>query len=58
LRFPRQRRCATQRQNNPTRFTNAVYEKKPAEWKLCYRAGEPAVASAREFADAWLKELS
>ena len=42
---------------NKMRFANAQYEKKPEEWKLCYRAGKEAVESARNFAKAWLSEL-
>ncbi len=39
------------------RFVNAAYEAKPENWKLCFRAGKPAVDAARAFAAAWLKEL-
>jgi flagellar motility protein MotE (MotC chaperone) len=35
------------------RFADARYEGKPAEWKLCYRAGTDAVAAARAAAQAW-----
>jgi hypothetical protein len=40
------------------KFVNAAYEKKPAEWKMAYRAGRPAVEAARTFAKAWLAELN
>lgn len=36
------------------RFEDEDYEQKPAEWKLCFRAGEPSVAAAREIAADWL----
>jgi hypothetical protein len=39
------------------RFVNPAYEDKPAEWKLCYRAGKDTVTAARAAAQAWLKEL-
>lgn len=40
------------------KFVNPAYEKKPAEWKMAYRAGRPAVDAARTFAKAWLTELN
>jgi hypothetical protein len=40
------------------KFVNPAYEKKPAEWKMAYRAGRPAVETARSFAKAWLAELN
>ena len=40
------------------KFVNPAYEKKPAEWKMAYRAGRPAVDAARTFAKAWLVELN
>jgi len=39
------------------RFANEEYESKPAQWKLCFRAGKEAVDAARAFAQAWLAEL-
>ena len=39
-------------------FENQGYEDKPAQWKLCYRAGKDATAAARAAVQAWLKELS
>ncbi len=39
------------------RFANPEYEKKPDEWKLCYRAGKETVEAARNFAKVWLAEI-
>jgi hypothetical protein len=39
------------------RFAEQRYEQKPAEWKLCFRAGKKAVTAARTFATSWLAEL-
>lgn len=39
-------------------FVNPVYEKKPAEWKLAYRAGKPATDAVRTAAQEWLKKLN
>lgn len=38
-------------------FENSTYQNKPAQWKLCYRAGKDATTAARTAAQAWLKEL-
>jgi len=38
-------------------FENQAYEEKPAQWKLCYRAGKEATMAARAAVQAWLKEL-
>lgn len=38
-------------------FVKEAYEKKPAYWKLCFRAGREATEAARAFAQAWLGEL-
>jgi len=38
-------------------FADPTYEKKPAEWKRCYRAGKQPVDAARAFATTWLAEL-
>lgn len=38
-------------------FANAALEAKPAEWKLCFRAGKPATDAARAFARKWLSDL-
>jgi hypothetical protein len=47
----------TTTRNGTVRFTSKEYERKPSEWKLCYRVGEPAVRRARGFAEAWLREI-
>ena len=39
------------------KFTNPVYEKKPKEWKLAYRAGKAATDELRAIAQKWLLEL-
>jgi hypothetical protein len=39
------------------RFANEDHEVKPAEWKICFRAGKEATEAARTFARAWLAEL-
>jgi hypothetical protein len=39
------------------KFVESKYEEKPAQWKLCYRAGREAIAAARAIATAWLNEL-
>lgn len=39
------------------KFVKAAYEKKGAIWKACFRAGQPATTAAKQFAQAWLKEL-
>lgn len=38
-------------------FANPALEAKPAEWKLCFRAGKPATDAARTFAQKWLSDL-
>lgn len=38
-------------------FENPSYEEKPAQWKICYRAGKDATMAARAAVQAWLKEL-
>ncbi len=40
------------------RFADDEYEDKPSDWKICFRAGKEATMAAREFAKAWLAELS
>ena len=42
---------------NGRKFANKLYERKPQEWKLAYRAGREPVEKARKFAEEWLKEL-
>ena len=39
-------------------FSNAAYEKKPRQWKDCFRAGPEAVNAARAAAAAWLKQVA
>lgn len=39
-------------------FSSTVYERKPAEWKECFRAGPEAVNAARAAASAWLKQIA
>ena len=38
-------------------FVNPVYEKKPKDWKLAYRAGKAATDAVRAAAEKWLAEL-
>ena len=38
-------------------FADAVFEAKPAEWKMAFRAGRPATDTARAFAQKWLTDL-
>ena len=38
-------------------FDREDYERKPLEWKICFRAGREATEAARAFAKAWLMEL-
>jgi hypothetical protein len=40
------------------RFADPALERKPAEWKLCYRTGREGVDAARAFATSWLADLS
>ena len=49
--------AATEMKNKAERFVNPAYEKKGDIWKACFRAGQPATAAARQFAQAWLKEM-
>ena len=49
--------AALKEEYHKKKFVNSAYEKKPAEWKMAYRAGKPAVDTARTFAKAWLAEL-
>ena len=39
------------------RFADSQYEAKPAEWKLCYRAGKEPVEAARAFVSDWLRQI-
>jgi hypothetical protein len=38
-------------------FADKSLERKPGNWKYCFRAGQPAVVAARAFAQSWLQEL-
>jgi len=38
-------------------FAAEAFEAKPAEWKMCFRAGKPATDAARAFAQKWLNDL-
>lgn len=38
-------------------FVDEALEAKPAEWKMCFRAGKPATDAARAFAQKWLADL-
>jgi hypothetical protein len=39
------------------RFVDPALEGRPLEWKMCFRAGQPATEAAREIAQDWLKAL-
>jgi hypothetical protein len=39
-------------------FARPEYERKSSQWKMCYRAGKETVGAGREYAAAWLKELT
>ena len=39
-------------------FENPAYEEKPAQWKICYRAGKDATLAARAAVQAWLQQLA
>jgi hypothetical protein len=40
------------------RFVNPAYERRSRDWKMCFRAGKPAVDAARAAADEWLTTLT
>jgi hypothetical protein len=44
-------------QGKVQKFADPALEAKPAEWKMCFRAGKPATDAAREFARKWLADL-
>jgi hypothetical protein len=51
---------AAQVQQGPDKklhFVNAAYERRSTEWKMCFRAGKPAVVAARAAAEEWLNVL-
>lgn len=47
-----------EKRDGKLKFVESKYEEKPAEWKMCYRAGRDAVDAARSVASAWLKEIA
>jgi hypothetical protein len=46
-----------EKRNGAMVFVNPAYERKDANWKLCYRAGRETVEGARAAVQAWLTEL-
>jgi hypothetical protein len=38
-------------------FADPAIEAKPAEWKMAFRAGKPAMEAARAFAQKWLADI-
>jgi hypothetical protein len=38
-------------------FVNTAYERKDNRWKMAFRAGKPAIETARAFAEEWMKEI-
>jgi len=48
--------CKNSRQQH-TCFADPTHEKKPQEWKRCYRAGKQPVEAARALARNWLREI-
>ncbi|HCV43019.1 MAG TPA: hypothetical protein DGH68_06010 [Bacteroidetes bacterium] len=40
------------------RFANPEYERKPDNWKRCYRAGKETIEAGRASAKQWLEELN
>jgi hypothetical protein len=38
-------------------FVNTLYERKPGNWKLAFRAGKEVTTAVRAFAQQWLTEL-
>jgi hypothetical protein len=43
--------------DNKMRFADPALEARPAEWKMCFRAGQAPTLAARELAQDWLKAL-
>ena len=43
--------------NRRGKFLDEVYEAKPNEWKMCYRAGRATGDAIRTFAKQWVAEL-
>lgn len=44
-------------QGKTQKFADPALEAKPADWKMCFRAGKPATDAARDFARKWLADL-
>ena len=44
-------------QGKSRKLADPALEAKPAEWKMCFRAGKPATDAARELARKWLADL-
>ena len=40
------------------RFVDPAYERRSRDWKMCFRAGRPAVDAARAAANEWLETLT
>jgi hypothetical protein len=38
-------------------FVNKEYERKPADWKMAFRAGKDVTGTVQAFAKQWLQEL-
>lgn len=38
-------------------FVNPNYERKDNRWKMAFRAGKPAIETARAFAEQWMNEI-
>jgi hypothetical protein len=39
-------------------FAKTEYERKPDNWKMCFRAGKETVETGRAFAKQWVDELN
>ncbi|MGA9119471.1 MAG: hypothetical protein WB699_08895 [Bacteroidota bacterium] len=39
-------------------FANPEYERKPDQWKMCFRAGKETVEAGRAYVRAWLHDLA
>lgn len=44
-------------QDKVQKFADPALEAKPGDWKMCFRAGQAATETAREFARKWLADL-
>jgi hypothetical protein len=43
--------------NGKMKFADPQLEGKPANWKLCFRAGKEVIEVVRSFATEWLRQL-